>query len=114
MQTSAHSPILLEYSGTLLHAAEARTRVLDGHDHSVPVLCMDIELDNALRNRMHVEQPFPPDHYAQAAAAAKRLKKGTHVTVQAPPMDMQLVARNVSHISVIPEPATDLFEEKSA
>ena len=114
MQTSAHTPVMLEYSGTLIHAAEARTRVLDGHDHAVPVLCMDIELDNSLRNRMHVEQPFPVNHYTQAEAAARSLKKGMHVTVHAPPMDMQLVARNVSHIHVIPDPATDLFQEQAA
>ena len=109
MQTSARPPVLLEYTSTLIHAAEARTRVLDGHDHSVPVVCLDIELDSALRNRMHVEMPYPADQHAQATAEAKRLKKGMHVTVQAPPMDLQLVARNVSHIAVIPEPATDLF-----
>lgn len=114
MQTSAQSPVMLEYSGILIHAAEARTRLLDGTDHQVPVLCMDIELDNSLRNRMHVEQPFPVNHYTQAEAAARRLKKGMHVTVHAPPMDMQLVARNVSHIAVIPEPVTDLFQEKAA
>ena len=108
--------MMLEYSGTLIHGAEARTRMLDGHDTAVPVLCMDIELDNSLRNRMHVEQPFPVDHYTQASAAARRLKKGMHITVHAPPMDLQLVARNVSHIAVIanaPAPSTDLFQEPS-
>lgn len=103
MQTSAHLP-MLEYSGTLIHAAEARTRLLDGHDHAVPVLCMDIELDNSLHNVMHVEQPFPPDHHKQANAAAHRLKKGTHVTVQASPLDLRLIARNAAHIHVIKEP----------
>ena len=113
MQTSA-----LQWSGTLLHAAEARTRILDGEVHAVPVLCMDIELDNALRNVMHVEQPFPVDHFKQAEAAARRLKKGMHVTVDVPPMDLRFTARNVSHIHVIsdtqPETEADLFQEQTA
>lgn len=102
MHTSAQADIapMLEYSGTLVHCAEARTRVLDGRA-AVPVLCMDIELDNSLHNLMHVEQPFPPDHFKQAEAAAHRLKKGMRVTVQAPLLDLRLVARNAAHIHVI-------------
>lgn len=113
MHTSA-LPQLLQWSGTLIHAAEACTRILDGELHSVPVLCMDIELDNALRNVMHVEQPFPPEHFKQAEAAARRLKKGMHVTVDVPPLDLRFTARNVSHIHVIPQPETDLFQEQAA
>lgn len=113
MRTSAHPTPVLQWSGTLLHAAEARTRVLDG-ESAVPVLCLDIELDNALHNVMHVEQPFPANHFKEAEAAARRLKKGMHITVDVPPLDLRLTARNVSHIHVIPEPATDLFQEKAA
>lgn len=90
---------LLQYSGTLIHHAEPRTRVIGSV--SVPVLCMDIELDNTLHNLMHVEQPFPVDHFKQAEAAAHRLKKGMRVTVQAQPLDLRLVACNVAHIHVI-------------
>ena len=104
----------LSYTGTLIHHAEDRTRILDGQDHAVPVLCMDVELDNTLHTAMHVEQPFPVDHFKQAEAAARRLKKGTRVTVEAPLIDMHLVACNVSHIHVIPEPSTDLFQEQAA
>ncbi len=101
MQTSAHlQGVLLEYSGTLVNSAEARMRVLDGQ-LTVPVLCMDIALDNALHNLMHVEQPFPIDHFKQAEAAAHRFKKGVRVTVQAPVLDMRLVARNAAHIHIV-------------
>lgn len=106
---------VLQWSGTLIHPAQARTRILDGQDHSVPVLCMDIELDNALRNVMHVEQPFPVDQHKQAEAAARRLKKGMHITVDVPPLDLRFTACNVSHIHVIADPKadqpTDLFQE---
>lgn len=122
MHTSA-----LQWSGTLIQGAEARMRILDGHDHSVPVLCMDIELDNALRNVMHVEQPFQADQHKQAEAAARRLKKGMHITVDVQPLDLRFTARNVSHIHVThthvidnaqaqpQQPATtDLFQEPTA
>ncbi|MBP7572591.1 MAG: hypothetical protein KA777_01305 [Rhodoferax sp.] len=101
MKSSANNTTLLEYTGTLIHAAQARAQVLDGDGHTVPVLCLDIELDNALHNLMHVEQPFPLDHFPQAQAAAHRLKKGMRVTVQAPPIDLRLIARNAAHIHVI-------------
>lgn len=113
-QPAAHTGILLQWSGTLIHAAEARTRILDGESTAVPVLCLDIELDNQLHNIMHVEQPFPADHFKQAEAAARRLKKGMHVTVDVPPLDLRFTARNVSHIHVIPNVSTDLFKERAA
>lgn len=100
MHTSAHLPpqAIGEYTGTLLHRAEARTAVLDAEGHSVPVLCLDLELDNQLHTHMHVEQPFPQGHHSQAQAAARRLTKGTRVTVQAPLVGLRLVANNTTHI----------------
>ena len=117
MQPNAHThttPQLLQWSGTLIHAAEARTRLLDGHSTAVPVLCLDIELDNALHNVMHVEQPFPVNQHKEAEAAARRLKKGMHITVDVPPLDLRFTARNVSQIHIIPEPTNDLFQEQAA
>lgn len=104
MHTHAHHAAdlpLAEYTGTLLHNAEARTKVLDGQGHTVPVLCLDIELDNAMHTPMHVEQPFPTRSIEQARAAALRLKKGMRVTVQAPLVGIRLVAANAAHIHVI-------------
>ncbi|OGB26217.1 MAG: hypothetical protein A3I66_00765 [Burkholderiales bacterium RIFCSPLOWO2_02_FULL_57_36] len=119
MQMAAQTPLPAhwpdaEYTGTLLHAAETRTGVLDRDGHTVPVLCLDLELDNAMHTPLHVEQPFPIGHFAQAQAAAHRLKKGTRVTVQAPLVGMRLVARNATHIHVIPETTPDLFQEQAA
>lgn len=76
------------------------------------MLCMDLELENLHRTHLHVEQPFPEGHHAQAEADAHRLKKGMRVTVQAPLVGMRLVARNAIHVHVIP--ATDLFQEQAA
>lgn len=97
----AEIPPEIEYTGTLLRDAEARCRV-DAQDQTVPVLCLDITLDNALRTLMHVEQPFPLGTFEQAQAAARRLKKGQHVAVQAPLESMRLISPRTTHIHTHP------------
>lgn len=98
---------LAEYTGTLLDKAEARTARPDHDGHAVPVLCLDIEIDNTLHTRMRVEQPFPIGHHAQAHAAAHRLVKGMRVTVQVPLIDLQLRARNTLHIHTHHQPTPE-------
>lgn len=89
------------YEGTLLHKAEVRTKPLDGQDHHVPVVCMDVELDNDLRTHMHVERPYAPHERAQAEADAACLKRGTRVAVEAPMLDMRLLVRNAALVTPI-------------
>lgn len=86
MQMSAQA----EYTGTLLHAAEARTRILDNDGNTVPVICLDVELDNVLRTHMHIEQFFPLGQHAQAQAAAHRFSKGQRVTFSVPLVSLAL------------------------
>ncbi len=107
MQTSALQRTVAEYTGTLLHRAEVRTAVLDGEGHSVPVLCMDVELHNDFHTRTHFEQPYPVGQYEQAMAAAHQLKKGALVTIQAPLVDVRISARNSTLVAVVPAPAAN-------
>ena len=99
MQTSAQ----VEYTGTLLHAAEARTKILDSDGHTVPVICLDIELDNALHTHMHVEQFFPLGQHAQAQAAAHRFAKGQRITFVVPLVSVALKGI-AAHIRTLHEP----------
>lgn len=85
-------------SGHILTKPVVRSLPIDGEGHVVPVLCMDIESDGPARLPIHVEQPFPMDHYAQCEAAAKRYRKGQHITVQAPAVGLRLAVTNVAHI----------------
>jgi len=101
MSAAQPAPVMFEYTGTLLKPAEARTRPIDGEGHCMPVLCLDVELDTPLRTRLHVEQVFPCGHFDQARAAAHRYTTGLRVTVQAPPQDIQLVARHAAHIHIV-------------
>lgn len=95
MTASADSLI----TGTLTKRAEARSRALDGL-HVIPVLCLDLVTDTPLQLPVHVEQPFPAGQFAQCEQAARRLRKGAMVTVQAPVVGWRLVATNASHIHI--------------
>ena len=108
MHTSALKPLpaewpQVEYTGTLLHTAQARTAMLDGEGHCIPVLCLEVELDNAFHTTLHVEQPFLKGDFKQCQAAAHHFKKGMRVTVHAPLVGMRLVARNATHIHIVHE-----------
>lgn len=107
MNTSARHPHagllpepMAQFTGVLLHHAEARMRQLDSDGHMVPVLCMDIELDGHLRNQLHVEQLFAAGAQHACEAAAHRYRKGTRVTVEAPVVGLRMVAANTTHIHV--------------
>lgn len=112
MQAEGHA-IHLEFSGTLIAPAQARTTILDGEGHTVPVLCIDIELDNQERTRMHVEQVFPLGKHVECAAAASRYKTGQRVTLETPHTSIVLTARYASHIHLHPDaaPAAEQLEQ---
>lgn len=119
MNTSAHpSPQahtsnlqtepMASFTGTLLDHAQMRMKSLDAEGHMVPMLCMDLELDTALRNHLHVEQPFPPGREHVCSTVAHRYRKGNRVTVEAPIASLRMVATHTTHIHVHPS------EEKAA
>lgn len=90
--------VLAVFSGRVMRRAETRAKVLDGEGHSVPVLCMDIESDSPTRAVIHVEQLFRFGQQAEAEAAARRIKAGAHVTVEAPITGLRLVIPNAVHV----------------
>lgn len=107
MNTSALRPgvpsarATLQFTGRLLTDAEPRCKPIDAQGHVQPVLCMDIELDGALRGRLHAEQAFDADKHEACHAAAKRLCAGTRVTVDVPTTGLQLVALHMEHVHVL-------------
>ena len=101
--------VVCEYTGTLLSAAEVRTKILGGDSYPVPVLCMELELDNTVHTHAHIEQNFAPGCHSQCEAAARRYKKGDHVTVHASLVDHRLVLPNVHHIQVTHQSTPALF-----
>jgi hypothetical protein len=102
----------VEYTGTLVQPAEARTGV-NPDGMSVPMLCLLLELDSRTHNTLSVEQPFPVNHFKECEAAARRLKRGMRVTVQAPLVGMRLVARGAKHIHVISDDQPDAQPEET-
>lgn len=91
MHTSA---LIASYTGVLLERPEVRTQVLDHDGTSVPVLCVHLELENALHNHVHAQQYFPAGHHAQCHAAAHRLKKGQRITI-----DMPLISHEIKGVA---------------
>lgn len=97
-QRAEQPETLVQLTGVLLHHAEARTRPGDAEGHMVPVLCMDIELETVHRNLFHAEQVFPSQEACEWAA--RRLRKGTRVTVDGPLAAARFTHLHVSHIHV--------------
>lgn len=105
VHASAQSPLPTdwpqgEYTGTLVENAIARISPCAAGGF-VPVLCLELVLDNQYGTRLHVEQPFPTNEYEAARMAARRLKKGLRVTVEAPLVGLRLVARNATHVHLL-------------
>jgi hypothetical protein len=94
-------PLHTRYSGTLMHNAQARTRPSDREGHMVPVICFDIEVDGTTHNVAHVEQPFIHGTQEQAEAAARRLKKGMHVSCDHPATGLRVTLPNTLHVHVL-------------
>jgi len=98
---------MASFTGVLRSNAQARMKAVDAEGHMVPMLCMDIELDGVLHNRLQAEQPFAADAHHACEAAAHRYRKGTRVTVHAPIASLRMLAPNTTHIHVHqPENAT--------
>ncbi len=91
-----------EYAVVLTRHGEARQKQLDRDGQFIPVLVLDAETDTPLHMPIHIEQPFPAGHMAQAEAAAKRYHKGQRLTVQTPVLSQRL-AIVASHIHIHPE-----------
>ena len=96
---------MLQFIGTLIAPAQARTTILDAEGHTLPVLCMDIEVDNSECSRLHVEQLFPSGKHRECEAAAHRYKTGQRITIETQHTSISLVARYVSHIHLHPDAA---------
>lgn len=90
-----------EYIGTLIAPAQCRMRPVDADGHMAPVLVLQIELDTLLRTRMRVEQQFPAHAHQACEAAAKRLRVGTVLAVDAPLTGLRLVATRTQHVRVM-------------
>ena len=91
----------MEWRGTLICDAEARTKMLDAQGHVAPVLIVTVRLDDAAeKNLLRLEQIFDVGHETQCAAAARRLRKGTRISAQGPRAHIHIKQEHVLHIHV--------------
>lgn len=89
---------LIEYTGILVSNAQVRNRPIDGAGHSVPVVCVQLQMENASHTLINAEQRFDAAQHAQAKAAAHRLTKGVRITLHCTLADMRLFSGNTTHI----------------
>ena len=97
---------LAEFSGCITAKPIVRTRPAGPNGLDVPVLCLDISTGGALAAAIHIEQPFAPGAHAACEIAAKRLKQGQHITVQAPLHALRLFVGAAAHIHIDQEPGS--------
>lgn len=107
MHTSAPHPTttpLAQFSGRLLANAEVRVRPVGQGGQMMPVLCLDLEPDNAPGHVIHAEQVFPVAAHQAAEHRAHKLVAGIHVTVDTPTEHLRLVLPHCRHVHVTPNP----------
>ena len=97
-----HADCQLEFTGTLTHAPEVRTRMLDDNV-SVPVVAFELELDNAAHSLFTAQQHYPIGGHSAAQAEAKRWHKGDRITVTSSLLDLRLVTRSACSVRAAPE-----------
>jgi hypothetical protein len=85
------------FSGQLLHHAEVRT-ALDEAGRTVPCIQFELASDGPAHLPIRVQQLFPHGNTFAAEAAARRYRKGAHVTVQASVLGLRLTIPAAHHI----------------
>ena len=96
----------LEMTGILIEHGEARKRPIDAEGHMVPVLCLHVETEGITRGHVLVEYPFAPGQERECEQAAASYRRGARVSFTAPTVGIQLLARNCSHLQLLPEGTT--------
>lgn len=74
----------IQITGTLLQDAEVRTMQMGTDRMAMPVLTLLIESDGPARLPVRAEQVYPPSLRNQAEEAARAMRKGMRVSVDAP------------------------------
>ena len=90
----------LQISGVLLRDAEVRTVPMGEDRTAMPVISLVIQTDHSCHGPLRAEQVYPPAMRGDAEAAAKAMKKGQRVTVQAPIAQLRTTLAWVSKIEV--------------
>ncbi len=80
--------------------AQARFKPADDEGHVVPVLCMQLQLENVAKTRLLIEQPFLHCQHEQVKAAAHKHKVGERLTVELPLHELQMICHSALHIHV--------------
>ena len=95
----------LQFSGTLAHDAEVRSKPVGDGQHVLPVLCLDLCGVGPALHALHAEQIYSEATRKQAEQLARTLKKGQRVSLSTSLLDMRVFLPHVDSISIDPEKA---------
>ncbi|SIR00831.1 hypothetical protein [Pseudacidovorax sp. RU35E] len=76
--------VTIEIRGRLSQDAQIRHKPAGDGQHTVPVLCLEIEPLSAAGHHYHAEQVYTETTLALAEERARALRKGTHITLTTP------------------------------
>ena len=96
--------LVLEMQGRLVRAAVVSNKLVDHGTHVSPVLCLDLVPigANVLRQRVHLEQPYPESRRKEAEALAATLKRGAHVTFRTTLVDRLVMFPKALSVALSP------------
>ncbi|MFD1709055.1 hypothetical protein ACFSF0_00390 [Ottowia flava] len=86
------------FHGTLVARPEVRYLPAGKDGLPVPVLCLRLRNEGLGSNPITVQQHFKAGATRQCEAAARRLKPGQQLTVEAPLTALQLTVAGAAHI----------------
>ena len=75
---------LIVIEGTLAQDAQVRIKPMGEAETPMPVLCLLINTNGSSQEPVRAEQTYPPSHRAEAERAARALRRGVRVSVEAP------------------------------
>lgn len=93
---------LLQLSGVLLEDACVRTKLVDGGQHSLPVLCIEVAPLSKLGHSLHAEQVYTEATRKLAEDRAAALRKGTRITLTTPLAGMRVFLPHVQSVDLKP------------
>lgn len=87
----------LQFTGTLAHDAEVRSKPVDHGTRVVPVLCLDLRVGQPAHT-LRAEQLYTEATHADAERVARTLKRGQVVCLTTSLLDMRVFLPHVESI----------------
>lgn len=89
----------LQFTGTLAHDAEVRSKPVGNGARMLPVLCLDLRVGQPAHT-LHAEQLYTEATRSEAERLAKTLKRGQVVSLTTSLLDMRVFLPHVDSVTL--------------